>query len=166
MNVKTGRSSTELFGGEVPDDVRALVNAAKAGPREAACSVLWTALALAPDCLPVYYLLYKAHAGRGELSEAERAARAALAVAGAQAGLPTRLDATGYLSAVHADFATPGPARFWLFTLKALAFICVRRGEVELARGIVDSIGRCDPTHSVGSEVTALLVGAARAVEL
>jgi hypothetical protein len=164
MNVKTGLSSTELFGGDVPDEVRALVNAAKAGPREAACGVLWTALALAPDCLPVYYLLYKAHAGRGELVEAERAARAALAMAGAQAGLPTEVDTSGFLPAAQADFATPGPARFWLFTLKALAFICVRRGEVALARGIVETIGRCDPTHSVGSEVTALLVGAAHAV--
>ncbi|HYS66248.1 MAG TPA: hypothetical protein VEN30_20895 [Paraburkholderia sp.] len=28
-----------------------------------------------------------------------------------------------------ANFTAPGPARFWLFTLKALAFISLRRGE-------------------------------------
>jgi hypothetical protein len=36
----------------------------------------------------------------------------------------------------------PGPARFWLFTLKALAFISVRLGEYRVARALVENCAR------------------------
>ena len=57
-----------------------------------------------------------------------------------------------------ADFAATGPARFWLFSLKALAFICLRSGRSDDARTLVEHIGRLDPTHGLGGEVIASLL--------
>jgi hypothetical protein len=163
MNLKTGESSKDLFGGDVPEEVRRLIEAAKQAPRESAAPILWTAQALSPSALPTYYLLYKLHAGCGELEEAERAARLGLRESALQAGLPADLGEPQRLDVPVVDFGSPGPARFWLFTIKALAFISVRKGNVELARRLVDFAARCDPSHSTGSEVTAMLVAAAEA---
>lgn len=156
-------SSNDLFGGDVPDDVRALVDAAREAPPDQVAGILWAALALSPACLSVYYLLYKLHASRGELEPAERAARAALAEAGRQAGLPGTADGEPRPTAEF-DFGVPGAARFWLFTLKALAFISARRGQLSEARRLLAWIGAYDPSHSVGSEVTTALVDAAETV--
>ena len=152
---------SEFVGGEVPAAVRELIEASKQAPPEQTASILWGANALFPGCLPVYYLLYKFHASRGELADAERAARAALVASGEQASLPGTIvgDPPENLRA-HVDFQTPGPARFWLFTLKALAFISTRQGRLEEARRLVSLLTQCDPSHSVGSEVTAALLAA------
>ena len=164
MDLFTGKVSNELFGGEVRADVKAVIEAAKQAPPDAKSSILWTAQALAPDALPVYYLLYKLHSNRRELVEAERAARLGLAHAGGQAGLP--MDPSELLGCepkppAEVDFAENGAARFWLFTLKALAFISVRSGKVEDAEQFLAWVTACDPGHSVGSDVTAALVAAA-----
>jgi hypothetical protein len=49
-----------------------------------------------------------------------------------------------------ANFTTPGPARFWLFTLKALAFISLRRGEREVAVALIAQMRRLDPVDQLG----------------
>ena len=156
--------TAELFGGEAPAEIRQLIAEAKAAPRDQIGERLWAIQARAPDCLPIYYLLYKFHAGRRELAEAERAALCGLDQAAACCGLPGAADlaqTTPLLAPKTADFQGNGPARFWLFTLKALAFIRLRGGRPEEARALLDWIGRCDPSHSVGSDVTqALLQGA------
>jgi hypothetical protein len=155
-------SSQELFGGPVPASVRALIDAAREAPRASTSAILWTAQALEPSCLAIYYLLYKSHAARGELDDAWRAARLALRASGRQSGLPEEPEqAPQVVPPSGTDFSQPGAARFWLFTLKALAFIAVRRGQVETARRLLDVIAHVDPSHSVGSEVTAALVAAA-----
>jgi hypothetical protein len=161
MNVLTGIASNELFGGPVPEAVRALIDSAKQAPRETVSGILWAAQGIDPSALPVYYLLYKFHAGRGELAQAERAARAGLREAGAQAGLPGAPEDALSGVAVRDDFAQPTAARFWLFTLKALAFIFVRNGNVAAARRLIDTVARLDPGHGAGGEVTAALIAAA-----
>ncbi len=163
MNVVTGQASKELFGGVVPENVRALIEAAKEAPRESVSGILWAAQSLAPSALPVYYLLYKFHASRGELDQAERAARAGLREAGAQADLPTEAEQPMPSLAPRPEFAVPSAARFWLFTLKALAFILLRKGQLQDARRLIDLIARADPGHSVGSDVTSALVNAVEA---
>jgi hypothetical protein len=160
MNVVTGVASSELFGGTVSDRVRALIDAAKQAPRESVSGILWAAQGVDPSALPVYYLLYKFHAGRGELEQAERAALAGLREAGVQAGLPTTADEALASATRGADFTVPSAARFWLFTLKALAFIRVRKGDVEGARRLIDIVIRLAPHDGVGGEVTAALVAA------
>lgn len=51
----------------------------------------------------------------------------------------------------------PHPLR-WLFTLKALAFIHLRRGEREAARGLVTQLLRLDPADHLGASVVETLL--------
>lgn len=159
MNILTGESSEELFGGEPPASVRAMLREAQSAPRPQVAALLWTAQACAPQALSIYYLLYKNHAGLREFDMAEKAARAGLAEAARQAGLSE--DWT-QVQPGAADFQGTGPARFWLFTLKALAFISMRSERPEAARAFLEQIVRLDPQASVGGEVIAsLLAGSA-----
>ena len=159
MNLFTGEAADELFGGEVPAAVRAMLQEAQQAPREQLGALLWAAQACAPQCLATYYLLYKCHAGRREFALAERAARSGLAEAARQAGLPADWRSVQ----PGPDFGGTGAARFWLFTLKALAFISVRSGQPEEARALLAQINRLDPQASVGGDVIAGLLAAAQA---
>jgi primosomal protein N' len=108
-----------------------------------------------PRCLPPYYLLYKFHASRGEMDAAHEVARKALAAAALQAHLAADWRA---VQPGDADFSTPGPARFWLFTLKALAFINVRRGERAAALALVVKLRALDPADRIGFGVVEALL--------
>lgn len=60
------------------------------------------------------------------------------------------------------DFHSDGPARFWLFMLKALASIGLRSGRPDEARELLDLLAGVGAAARVGDEVTAaLLAGAA-----
>lgn len=155
MNLFTGTESTELFGGKVSPAVQHLVEQARNAPREQVAAVLWTAALSSPQSLPVYYLLYKLHAGLGELDEALQAARKGLEASARAAALAPDWRA---VKPGDADFGAPGPARFWLFTLKALAFIHLRRGEREAARGLLTQLLRLDPADHLGASVVETLL--------
>lgn len=155
VNLFTGESSDEFFGGEVPPLVRRLLDEARGTQTNEMEALLWTAHASAPDCLPVYYLLYKFHASKRQFDQAEKAAVRGIAAAARLAGLPADWRA---VSADHADFAATGPARFWLFSLKALAFIYLRSRRSEAARELIGKLGQLDPDHGLGGEVIAALL--------
>lgn len=159
MNLFTGEAAHELFGGEPPPSIRPLLDQAQGVPREQVAGLLWTAQACAPQALAVYYLLYKCHAGQRQFALAEKAARTGLAEAARQAGLP---EDWRQVTPDLADFGGTGPQRFWLFTLKALAFISVRSGRPDEAQALLDQIARLDPQASVGGEVIARLLAAAQ----
>ena len=155
MNLLTGVESTELFGGSVTPAVQHLIDVARNAPPAQVEAALWTAVATAPDQLPVYYLLYKMHAGRGQMDLALSAATKGLAAAAQAAGLPldwrlVQPDAT--------DFSVPGAARFWLFTLKALAFISLRRDDRDTAAALVAQLKLLDPEDHLGDSVVAKLL--------
>jgi len=158
MNILTGESSEAWFGGEVPPSARDLLRQATNAPAQTRAALLWTAQALSPQTLPLYYALYKHHAQRRELALAERAARRGLHEAARSAGLR---DAGRRLDGSAADFAANGPARFWLFTLKALAFIALRSGRPEEARELLVRIAALAPEERIGNEVVAAMLGAA-----
>lgn len=158
MNILTGESSTDLFGGEVPPQVKHLVEEARnAATPERALALLWTAQVCAPDCPSLYYLLYKFHARHADFEQAELAALKGLEVAADQAHLP---DDWRVVTPDMADFQSPGPARFWVFTLKALAFIRLRRKDPDSARVYLDKVNELDPVGGTGAGVIeALLKG-------
>ncbi len=159
MNLYTGEAADEFFGGDVPDAARVLLHQAASAPREQITTLLWTAQALAPACLPIYYSLYKHHAGRRELELAERAARRGLVEAARQAGLVADWrEVTADTVPTTVDFKGNGPARFWLFTLKALAFIALRGERPDEARDLLARITSLDPEARIGDEVTASLL--------
>ena len=106
-----------------------------------------------------YFIRYKYLFHHRRLAEAEAVAREGLAAAAAQAGFPTDWRR---LTAVSAAWTTAGgPERFYLFSLKALAFIRLRRGDAEESRILLDKLSELDPGDQVGAEVIrALLRGA------
>jgi hypothetical protein len=110
------------------------------------------ALAAAPQELPVYLCLYKIHTYQGSLDEALHIAERGLQEAARQAGYgPDWRDWQP-----HAGM-TDGPGRFALYTLKALAFIHLRRDERASADSILGVLARLDPEGHVGWPVIAAL---------
>ncbi|MFA6139744.1 MAG: hypothetical protein WC684_03395 [Hyphomicrobium sp.] len=113
------------------------------------------ALAAGPQYLPVYFCLYKIHACQGSLDAALAVAEAGLREGARQAGWSDDFRAWR-----HSADALDGPARFALYTLKALAFIHLRRNERELAEVALDHLARLDPSGSIGWPVVAALAEA------
>jgi hypothetical protein len=152
----------------IPAAADALLARARAAWHDvpAATVLLAEALAKAPDCLPLHYARYKFHSSHGQYALAEAAARAALTEAAGQAGLPAdwrALDQAADLDAI--DWAdVHGAAHFYLFTLKALAYLRLRRGDLAEAGALLDTLAWLDPADRVGAAVTrSLLQGAADA---
>lgn len=159
MNLFTGESADEFFGGGVPEAARHLLHEAAHAVRGEVGALLWTAQALAPNALGIYYALYKHHAGRREFEQAERAAQRGLLEAAKQAGLAHdwRAVCPGRVPE-GVDFRGNGPARFWLFTLKALAFIALRSQRPDDARALLEHIAALDDQAHIGGEVVATLL--------
>ncbi|MEM5426719.1 hypothetical protein [Paraburkholderia ferrariae] len=154
MNILTGIESADLFGGAVPPSVLRLIEDTRGGRWDDVTAALWTAVLSHPRCLPPYYLLYKFHANRGELGEAKEVATKALTAAAREASIDIDWCA---VQPGDTDFTIPGPARFWLFTLKALAFISVRRCERAVALRLLAKLRRLDPADCVGFNVVEAL---------
>lgn len=160
VNILTGESSTDLFGGDVPPHVKHLVEDARTAATPArALALLWTAQLCAPQCPSLYYLLYKFYARHADYEQAEQAALKGLDIAAEQAGLP---DDWRVVQGDMADFMSPGPARFWLFTLKALAFIRLRQQDVESARLYLGKVQELDPDGGIGAGVIEALIKGAQ----
>lgn len=156
VNIITGESSNDLFGGDVPPQVKSLVDQARTAENpERALALLWTAQVSAPDCPSLYYLLYKFYATQADFEQAELAALKGLDVAAEQAHLP---DDWRIVDSTMADFMAPGPARFWLFTLKALAFIRLRQQDTESARAYLGKVHELDPQGGSGAGVIEALI--------
>jgi hypothetical protein len=124
--------------------------------RGAAEELFRRALAAAPDQLPVYFCLYKIHTYQGALDEALHIAEAGLREAARQAGWsedPAHWTRDG----VSAE----GPGRFALYTLKALAFIHLKREDPSRAHGLLEILAMLDPSGHVGWSVVADLASGA-----
>lgn len=114
-------------------------------------SVLWCAYALDPTCLAVYFALYKFYFHRGRLRDSERVARRAVAESARQSGLPSDWRR---VFAGAADFGDAGaPPHFFLFSLKALAFISLRLTDHTVTASLLDKLAELDPGDSVGASV-------------
>ncbi len=115
---------------------------------EKADSLFKQALALTPQELAPYYCLYKIHTYMGSLNYAADVAAEGMKEATRQAGWPS--DPAAWPSAAEAH---DGPARFALYTLKALSFIELKRGHRETAKDYLDILSRADPQGRVGWKV-------------
>lgn len=141
--------------GELPEEIDALLQQgviAYRRDRDGADRLFRQALAAAPDLLATYFCLYKIHTYQGNLDEARRLAGEGLRRAAVQAGWPE--DWRQWVRPMHEP---EGSARFALYTLKALAFIHLRRDETAPAREILATLAAVDPSGSVGWPVVAAL---------
>jgi tetratricopeptide (TPR) repeat protein len=141
--------------GDLPDDVDALLQQGVAAYRrdpDRADGLFRQALAAAPTQLPIYFCLYKIHTYRGRLDEALSAAEDGLKEAAAQAGWDLNWRRW------RPEVPLPdGAGRFALYTLKALAFIHLRRDERDRADELLKALNRLDPAGAVGWRVVAAL---------
>lgn len=114
-------------------------------------SLLLRAQAAAPDCLHVYYTLYKLYATRNRLGDAEKAALMAIDIAAHQANISTEWQT---LARNSCDWTqVNSPQHFYLFSLKALAFIRLRQQRLQDTRQILAKLHEIDPHDSVGASV-------------
>lgn len=140
--------------GDLPPAIDALlqkgVRAYRTDPAEAD-RLFREARAAAPRELPTYFCLYKIHTYSGNLDAAEEAAQTGLEEAARQAEWP--LDWHQWPAPCNLQ----GPARFALYTLKALAFISLRQNDRDRVREILEALARLDPTGAVGWPVVAAI---------
>jgi len=141
--------------GELPAEIDTLLQQGVVSYRRdplEADRIFRKALDEAPTELAVYFCLYKTHTYRGRLDEAQFIAERGLREAAHQAGWRSdwrhwRPQAT----------LPDGPGRFALYTLKALAFIHLRKDEQDQALEMLAALRRLDPTGAVGWPVVAAL---------
>ena len=104
-----------------------------------------------PDYLPAYFAMYKLLFRQSRLAEAEEIARTALASGARLGGFPPNWQ---HLTPDMADWSLiHSPAHFYLFTLKALSFILLRRKQLDECREVLEKIGELDPHDLVGASV-------------
>jgi tetratricopeptide (TPR) repeat protein len=139
--------------GPLPEAINALLQqgvAAYYDDRPTADAVFRRALELGPQHLPVYYCLYKIHTYQRNLDLAREAALGGIREAARQANLPP--DWHDWHPDDN-DWSARGATRFALYTLKALAFIELRREQVNEARALLDRLALLDPADEVGGSV-------------
>jgi tetratricopeptide (TPR) repeat protein len=119
--------------------------------REQADRLFRQALALAPSALSIYYCLYKVQTRLGRLDAAFEIAREGMEEAARQAGWAP--DPREWPESE----ASQGPGRFAVFTLKALSFIELKRGNREKALENLGQLARLDPSGGVGWPVVLAL---------
>lgn len=142
-----------LFGGEASPVITQLLQEAAAVYQQTsrAEAILWSAQAIAPACLPVYFALYKFYFYKCRLPDAEKVALTGLVAAARQGGFSPDW---AQLSPLSINWRLPDePQHFYLFTLKALAFIRLRLGKRAESLALLDKLQELDPDDSVGSSV-------------
>ena len=115
------------------------------------------ALAFDPSALATYFCLYKIHAYGARLDDALEIAETGLAEAARQAGLPP--DWSSW-TAKDLSQAAEAPARFALYTLKAIAFIALRRGARRETEKRLAKLAELGASEGVGGGVVADLARA------
>lgn len=109
----------------------------------------------APEALAVYFSMYKFYFYKGRLADAEAAVRAALATAARQGGFP---DDYRVLTPETIDWHRhDSPQHFYLFSLKALAFIRLRQGDTPGCEALLGKLGELDSADTVGGSVIGSL---------
>lgn len=151
-----------LFSPNLPSEVNNLLQkavAASHAEKPLAERLFKQAQQLDPACLQTYFALYKFYFYQGRLQEAEREVMAGLQQAAQQGGFP---DAYRQLAGqphawnmYHSEIEL-----FYLYTLKALAFIKLRQDRADEAREILAAMEIMDPEDRSGVSVIRHLAAA------
>lgn len=141
------------FNSELSVDVKFLLEEARRScdDREKTFALLEKAHRLAPDQLEVYFRYYKYLFYNKRLTQAETIARKGLAEAARQAGICA--DYLSHTPATAGWYNSEGALRFYLFTMKALAFILLRQERLAESEVILNKLTELDPEDQVGSSV-------------
>jgi len=156
-----------LFSPHLPEAVNQLLQQAVAASRAEkplAEKLFKQAQQLDPSCLQTYFALYKFYFYQGRLQEAEHEVKAGLEQAAQQGKFPTdyRLLAS---EETQWDMYASEVTLFYLYTLKALAFIKLRQNQPNEAQSILSIIALLDPEDRSGASVIMQLSEALEAEE-
>lgn len=125
--------------------------------RTAADHCFRDALAVDPTVLPTYLCLYKTYTYQGRLDDAFLIAQAGLVEATRQSDWPSNWQE--WTPELVRSGVTE-PARFALYTLKALSFIQLKRSEAEDSRNMLAKLEELGQLEAVGGSVVTDLVDA------
>lgn len=141
-----GRS---YFSANPPEALRYLLNSALTNPEpEKTEALLLQARKKWPDEADAHIALYKFYFVSARYLEAEATAWGALKKAAQLAGFSHQYRT---LTAMSADWLQRnGPERLYLFSMKALGVIRLRRGKVSAARRVLEKLLELDPTDEIG----------------
>lgn len=151
-----------LFSPDVPEAVNMLLQAAVVAnhvDRERAEQLFKQAQALDSACLQTHFALYKFYFYQGRLQEAEREVMVGLSVASQQGGFPGDYRILAADPGIW-DMYASDIALFYLYTLKALAFIKLRQQLEDDAQFILRLLQVLDPEDRIGSSVVMQLANA------
>ena len=113
---------------------------------------LLKAQALAPNHAAVLIGLYRFYFYKNRLGEALNIARICLKKAARDNGLPLDWREVHASDAAFGDYSAVLP-RFYLFTLKAYAYLSMRLGALDEGRAAVMKLLELDPTGKTGAKV-------------
>ncbi|WP_347987933.1 hypothetical protein [Methylomonas sp. AM2-LC] len=151
-----------LFSPNLPEAVNNLLQAgvlANHADRPRAEQLFKQAQQLDNNCLQTYFALYKFYFYQGRLQEAENQVLAGLEVAAKQAGLPGEYRLLA-LEVNCWDMYASETRLFYLYTLKALAFIKLRQQHTSEAQQILTLLREIDPEDRCGGSVIMQLAQA------
>jgi len=142
-----------VYGGSLPPDVEPLLKqaAARYHDEPEAERLLQEALRLAPEHMAVHIALYRFYFYKNRLGKALACAVRCLDQAAETCGIDTDWRRVGPGDAAFDSYdAMP---RFYLFTLKAYAYIQMRLGCLEEGREAVAKVLELDPGDKLGASV-------------
>ena len=151
-----------LFSPNLPEEVNRLLQAAVVAnhvDRQRAEHLFKQAQALDAGCLQTHFALYKFYFYQGRLQEAETEVMAGLDAAALQGNFPADYRHLA-LAPEKWDMYTSDITLFYLYTLKALAFIKLRQQADDDAHFILNLLRSLDPEDRVGGSVIMQLAAA------
>ena len=143
-----------LFSPNLPPEVNRLLQmavTASHSDKPLAEKYFKQAQALDKTCLQTYFALYKFYFYQGRLQEAERDVLAALEEASLQGDFPS--DYLRLANEKSWDLYASEAALFYLYSLKALAFIKLRQDQTTEAKEILACMAALDPEDRSGASV-------------
>jgi len=151
-----------LFSPDIPAPVNALLQAAVVASRTdkvRAEQLLTEAYRLDKACLQTYFALYKFYFYQARLGEAENYVLAGLEEAARQGGFPADYRSL-YRDKSEWDMYASETSLFYLYTLKALAFIKLRQEQMAEGQALLTMMKALDPEDRSGASVIMALAEA------
>lgn len=157
MNSTSVIEERVVFGRDIPPEVNACLQEAVACAYdfERARSLFYKARDMQPDQLEVYIALYKFCFYRGRMHEAEQVVLDALQQSARRGGFSADWEILEPASTNWSEHE--GPARVFLYSLKALSFIRLRLGRHDSAKQVLTKLQQLDQQDQVGGSVISTL---------
>lgn len=106
---------------------------------------------IAPNNLSTLVALYRCYYYQHRLEDAQRVAQRALSIAASRVGFPDDWRQLNESELAHAVYQSMGLVRFYMTTLKADAYLYLRRGEIAEGRARLEKVAELDSSDHFGA---------------